>query len=186
LLAEERLGFQEELVVVASIVLPASEAGKAIQVELSLEACQLGLPKISRHDMLHKFLGFVHDKSTSMWLPRHNMAQSISFDGLEHFVKLDRKGNGDASMTTGLVIFVTHLIFVLMDLCIKLSVSRMIVVVVFDKVTVMEFCRFARLLSLATTSSLLWSLVTDRLHGRLHRLGSLMHWCLNWYIDYLG
>ena len=83
--------------VIAASILPGSETTEAIQVELSLEARQLRLPKVFGHDCGDKLLGLVNDKAPSVRLPRDDVIQPLLGHFGEHVVELVGERNSDST-----------------------------------------------------------------------------------------
>ena len=94
--------------------------------------------------MIHEFLWIVDQKAAPMSLPRDDMGQAIDFDLIQHSVKLDGEGNGNAP-ASAMVVFVRLLLL----LHVLLRVERVVVVVVHHKVTIEVLGGFAGLLRLA-------------------------------------
>ena len=68
-LTKKQFVLQEELVVVSSAVTTRSDAGEAIQVQLALKRCELGLAEERSHYLLDEIFGFVDKKAPPMRLP---------------------------------------------------------------------------------------------------------------------
>jgi hypothetical protein len=132
--------------VIAASILPGSETTKAIQVELSLEARQLRLPKVFGHDCGDKLLGLVNDKAPAVRLPRDDVIQPLLGHFGEHVVELVGERNSDSTsgastnLLLGLFIVTGHHVS---DSCgggrsrcsscsVFATVSSMVVIVVVD------------------------------------------------------
>ena len=72
--------------VVSSTVRALGEALEAVEVELALEAGELGLLEVLGHDVIDKLLGLVHDKGTTVWLPGNDTGQTIRLNLVEESV----------------------------------------------------------------------------------------------------
>jgi hypothetical protein len=160
-LAEELAVSEEEFMVVASRIGAACQALKAVQIELSLKGRQFGLTKVSVvvlrgslvsehefrieatqkhaadllwHNVIDKLLGLVNQKAPSMRLPRNDMRESIVLHLLENLMQALRERNGNSTPTA------VMLIRKLRDgaRVVLIDISGMIMVVVLDKVTIIE------------------------------------------------
>ena len=64
---------------------------------MALEAGEFGLIEVERHDVLDKFLRFVHNKASSVRLKADNVAHAVVFDPVEHHMEFDRKWEGNSA-----------------------------------------------------------------------------------------
>jgi hypothetical protein len=87
------------MVVASCITTLIGETLKAVEVELTLKAGELALVEVVGHDVIDKLLGVVYNKSTAVWLPRNDMSEAVGFNLVEESMKLDGKGELDASAT---------------------------------------------------------------------------------------
>ncbi len=80
--------------VVRTIILHsfASNAMESIDVKLPLERLVLCLFEVTRHNVHREFTRFVHSESLAVRLPRHNVLVVGPHYVIEHFVKLEWKG----------------------------------------------------------------------------------------------
>lgn len=88
--------------VVSSLIGALGESLETVEVQLSLEGRELALLKVGWHDMVDKLLGFVYNKASPMWKPRHNVAVTITLDLVQHLVQLDGKGGRYTPASDGL------------------------------------------------------------------------------------
>lgn len=119
--AQLRPAPQEELVVVRPRVGPARDPPKAVQVELPLEARELGLSEVIAHDVAGEFLGTADEEGPAVGQPGDDGGTSDGLD-VEHGHELLGEGDGDAARF-------------LADVLLGVGDGRVIVVDVLDRET---------------------------------------------------
>jgi hypothetical protein len=110
---------EEEFVVITSLIFTAGEALKAIEIQLALKGCQLGELEIVR-EKLCEFLGLVHHKTASVWLPGHNVFVTVLNRLFQNAVEFERKWGSDTA-TSGLIFSIVNT-----------TIMSMIMIVVLD------------------------------------------------------
>ena len=84
--------FEEELMVVASMVGALTDTLKAIKIELSLEGCQFRLAKETGHDFGDKATGLVNGKGTPVREEGKDVAEALLLTGTQASVELFWEG----------------------------------------------------------------------------------------------
>lgn len=74
------------------------ETLKAVEIQLSLKGRVLVLLKEPMQDVVHKATGIMYHKGSSVWLPRHDIGQTLLFHRFQHGMQLERKGNLDPTL----------------------------------------------------------------------------------------
>lgn len=192
-LAKKRLSSQKEFVVVSTGIVTAGEALESVcrrerrsrvmlakshksmhqlvitathnqphnnsltEIELTLERGQLGLLEILLKNMIDKLLGLVHNKAPTVWLPGNHVRMTILLNLIQHGMKFHGKGNRDASTTA---------LGRLRRRYCEVAIARVVVIMMFHKVTVIVLGRLSWLLRLTLTSRLLEFRKSHLLDGR--------------------
>jgi hypothetical protein len=94
---------------------------------------------IMRHDVIHEFLRFVDDETSSMRRPGDDVCETVGLDLVQDRVKFERKSNTHTP-TTALIFFCVEAPF---------HIVRMIMVIMHDEMPLLILCRFSWLLRLA-------------------------------------
>ena len=85
---------EEVLVVVPARIAAAGETAEAVEVELTLEARQLGLVEVLGHDGIDELLGVVDGEGPSVGEPGDDVGQAVPLDLIEEVVQLAGEGDG--------------------------------------------------------------------------------------------
>ena len=92
-LGEEGHAAEKVLVVVTAVVAASGQPLEAVQVELPLEAGDLGLLEVVRHDRGDELLGLVDGKGPAVGEPRDDVGVAVPLDLVEDVMEL--AGEGD-------------------------------------------------------------------------------------------
>ena len=97
-LGKEGHAAEEVLVVVPAVVPAAGQPLEAVQVELPLEAGDLGLLEVVRHDRGDEVLGLVDGKGPAVGEPRDDVGVAVPLDLVEDVMELAGEGDFDAAV----------------------------------------------------------------------------------------